>query len=86
VGEADLGVLSLYEAITAVKEDRLTIAIVGEYSRGKTELINALFFGDLGRRLLPSTPGRTTMCPVEIGYDARRMPSLRLLPIETRKS
>jgi len=84
VGEADLGVLSLYEAIKAVKEDCLTIAIVGEYSRGKTELINALFFGDLGRRLLPSTPGRTTMCPVEIGYDQRRMPSLRLLPIETR--
>lgn len=86
VGEADLGVLSLYEAITALKEDRLTIAIVGEYSRGKTELINALFFGDLGRRLLPSTPGRTTMCPMEIGHDQRRMPSLRLLPIETRKT
>lgn len=86
VGEADLGVLSLYEAITALKEDRLTIAIVGEYSRGKTELINALFFGDLGRRLLPSTPGRTTMCPVEIGHDTRRMPSLRLLPIDTRKT
>src|SRR6476620_9261671 len=38
--------------------ERLTIAFVAEYSRGKSELINALFFAELGRRLLPSGTGR----------------------------
>jgi hypothetical protein len=66
--------------------ERLTIAFVGEYSRGKSELINALFFSDLGARLLPSGLGRTTLCPTEILWDATRPASLRLLPIETRAS
>lgn len=66
--------------------DRLTVAFVAEYSRGKSELINALFFADLGTRLLPSGPGRTTLCPTEILWDPSRPPSLRLLPIETRAS
>ncbi len=66
--------------------DRLTVAFVAEVSRGKSELINALFFADLGARLLPSGEGRTTMCPTEILYDASRPPSIRLLPIETRES
>jgi len=63
----------------------LTVALVGEYSRGKTELINAIFFADYKRRLLPSTPGRTTMCPTEMLFDDGTEPCLRLLPIETRK-
>ena len=66
--------------------ERLTIAFVGEYSRGKTELINALFFADAGTRLLPSGLGRTTLCPTEVAWDPARPPSLRLLPIETRAS
>ncbi len=66
--------------------ERLTIAFVAEYSRGKSELINALFFSDLGTRLLPSGVGRTTLCPTEILWDASRPPSLKLLPIETRES
>lgn len=37
-------------------------------------------------RLLPSSPGRTTMCPTEIFYDAKEKPYLRLLDIETRSS
>ncbi len=66
-------------------EDQLTIAFVGEYSRGKTELINALIFAEFGQRMLPSQAGRTTMCPTEIFYDNSRSESyLRLLPIETR--
>ncbi len=65
--------------------ERLTIAFVAEYSRGKSELINALFFADLGHRLLPSGPGRTTLCATEIAWDPARAPSLRLLPIETRE-
>ena len=64
--------------------DRLCVAFVAEFSRGKSELINAIFFADTGRRVLPATPGRTTMCPVEIGYDAGLPPVLALLPIDTR--
>ncbi|HUP96910.1 MAG TPA: dynamin family protein [Usitatibacter sp.] len=66
--------------------ERLTIAFVAEFSRGKTELINALFFADLGTRLLPSGVGRTTLCPTEIFWDPSRPPSIRLLPIGTRES
>jgi hypothetical protein len=64
--------------------DRLCLAFVAEFSRGKSELINAIFFADTGRRVLPATPGRTTMCPVELGYDAGLPPVLALLPIDTR--
>jgi len=66
--------------------ERLTVAFVAEYSRGKSELINALFFAELGRRLLPSGTGRTTLCPAEILWDPARPPSIRLLPIESRES
>lgn len=66
-------------------EDELTIAFVGEYSRGKTELINALFFSNYGQRMLPSQAGRTTMCPTELFFDrAENRNYLRLLPVETR--
>ncbi len=69
----------------ALEKDRLTIAFVAEFSRGKTELINAIFFADYGRRLLPSAAGRTTMCPTELMWDEERSEAyLRLLPIETR--
>jgi hypothetical protein len=64
--------------------DRLTVAFVAEFSRGKSELINAIFFGETGRRVLPATPGRTTMCPVELFHDGDAPPTLSLLPIETR--
>ena len=66
--------------------DKLVLAFVAEFSRGKSELINALFFADTGRRVLPATPGRTTMCPVELGWDAQQAPTLALLPISTRAS
>jgi hypothetical protein len=65
--------------------DKLVVAFVAEFSRGKSELINAIFFADAGRRVLPATPGRTTMCPVELFHDPARPPRLRLLPIETRQ-
>jgi hypothetical protein len=71
--------------LEALRSDKLTIAFVAEFSRGKTELINAIFFSDFGRRLLPSDAGRTTMCPTEIFYDNNRNEAyVRLLPIETR--
>jgi hypothetical protein len=67
-----------------VNSERLVVAFVAEFSRGKSELINAIFFADTKRRVLPATPGRTTMCPVELGFDAAEAPALALLPIRTR--
>jgi hypothetical protein len=64
--------------------DRLVLAFVAEFSRGKSELINAIFFADAGRRVLPATPGRTTMCPVELAWDPERGAGVSLLPIDTR--
>lgn len=76
---------NIEHTLKTLKSDKLTIAFVAEFSRGKTELINAIFFADYGRRLLPSDAGRTTMCPTEIFYDSERNESyVRLLPIETR--
>jgi hypothetical protein len=67
-----------------VRADKVMVAFVGEFSRGKSELINAIFFAGYGRRIMPATAGRTTMCPTEMAYDAEVPPCLRLLPIETR--
>ncbi|KNZ33602.1 MAG: dynamin family protein [Methylibium sp. NZG] len=67
-----------------LSSDKLVVAFVAEFSRGKSELINAIFFADAGRRVLPASPGRTTMCPVELGWDVSQEPTLSLLPIESR--
>jgi predicted GTPase len=71
-------------ALDRLAEDRLVVAVVAEFSRGKSELINAIFFADCGRRILPTSAGRTTMCPTELMYDERLAPCIRALPIETR--
>ena len=65
---------------------RVTVAFIAEVSRGKSELINALFFSDLGRRLLPSGPGKGTRCVTELRFDRNVQTSVRLLPVETRES
>ena len=67
-----------------VRSDKVMVAFVAEFSRGKSELINAIFFADYGRRIMPASAGRTTMCPTELGYDPAMPVSLRLLPIDTR--
>ncbi|MDX5151147.1 MAG: dynamin family protein [Acidiferrobacterales bacterium] len=82
-GEDDL---RIYELIDELKSDKLIVALAGEFSRGKTELLNALFFSDLERRLLPSSAGRTTMCPTELRWDEKDGACIKLLPIETRKT
>ena len=78
--------LRLYDLLEMLKRDQLVLAFLAEFSRGKTETINALFFADFNQRMLPSEPGRTTMCPTEIFWDARTEASIKLLPIETRSS
>lgn len=77
--------LRLYDMEQSLRKDRLVIAFVAEFSRGKTETINALFFSDFNQRLLPCDPGRTTMCPTEIFWNEDEEPYIKLLPIETRK-
>jgi len=79
--QVDVKVQQLLERL---QQDKLVVAFVAEFSRGKSELINAIFFADFGQRLLPSSAGRTTMCPTELLHDPSRPPSIRLLPIETR--
>lgn len=74
------------QILDSVQDDYLYVAFVAEFSRGKSELINATFFSDLGRRVLPSTAGRTTMCPTELRYDESAPPAIRLLPTETRET
>jgi len=76
----DQGVRERLDQLYArVKNDKIMVAFVAEFSRGKSELINAVFFAGYGRRIMPASAGRTTMCPTELGS-----PCLRLLPIETR--
>jgi hypothetical protein len=77
--------LRIYDLIESLRNDRMTLAFLAEFSRGKTELINAMFFSDFKQRMLPSNVGRTTMCPTEILHDPTDEPYIRLLPIETRK-
>ena len=39
------------------------VAFVAEFSRGKSELINAVFFAGYKRRIMPASAGRTTSAP-----------------------
>jgi len=78
--------LRLQQLLDRLAEDKLHVAFIAEFSRGKSELINAIFLSDLKQRLLPSTAGRTTMCPTELLYDRAKPPQVELLPIETRST
>lgn len=81
----DAGEQQIARAQQRLLDDKLSVAFVAEFSRGKSELINAIFFSDFGQRMLPSAAGRTTMCPTELLYDESWEPSIRLLPIDTRE-
>ena len=78
--------LRLTQLLERLREDRLNVAFVAEFSRGKSELINAIFFAEYGSRMLPSSAGRTTMCPTELLFDGNKLPCIELLPIQTRSS
>ncbi len=75
---------TLLQILERLDSDRFTLAFVAEFSRGKSELINALFFAEFDDRIVPSSAGRTTMCPTEFLWEGNATPSIRLLPIETR--
>ncbi|MGZ5597529.1 MAG: dynamin family protein [Usitatibacter sp.] len=76
--------IRFYDLLENLNKGRLMLAFLAEFSRGKSELINALFFSSFKERLLPSDVGRTTMCPTEIFHDPSEEPYLRLLSVETR--
>lgn len=85
VGDAQSD-LRLQYTLERLGETKLTVAFVAEFSRGKSELINALFFSGYGDRVLPSSAGRTTMCPTELQWAPSMPEEIRLLPIRTRES
>ena len=76
--------IRFYDLLENLGKGRLMLAFLAEFSRGKSELINALFFSSFKERLLPSDVGRTTMCPTEIFHDPNEEPYLKLLSVETR--
>jgi hypothetical protein len=76
--------IRFYDLLETLNKGRLLLAFLAEFSRGKSELINALFFSNFKERLLPSDVGRTTMCPTEIFHDQNEEPYLKLLSVETR--
>ena len=65
---------SLRERLAA---EKLVVAFVAEFSRGKSELINAIFFADTGRRMLPATPVARRCARSNCGYDADDAARLR---------
>ncbi|MBX3686671.1 MAG: dynamin family protein [Rhodocyclaceae bacterium] len=83
LGDAQ-GEMRLQYALNRLREDQLTVAFVAEFSRGKSELINAIFFSGYGDRILPSSAGRTTMCPTELQWSPGDTPGIALLPIDSR--
>ncbi len=76
--------IRFYDLLENLNRGRLLLAFLAEFSRGKSEMINALFFSSFKERLLPSDVGRTTMCPTEIFHDPNEEPYLKLLSVETR--
>jgi Dynamin family len=75
----------LQQAQERLSKTQLTIAVVAEVSRGKSELINAMLFAQHGTRIVPSGAGRTTMCPTEFFCDEDIAPYLEVLPLVTRE-
>ncbi len=73
--------IRFYDLLENLNRGRLLLAFLAEFSRGKSELINALFFSSFKERLLPSDVGRTTMCPTELFHDPNEEPYLKLLSV-----
>ncbi|MCA3002562.1 MAG: dynamin family protein [Burkholderiales bacterium] len=86
-GYSDADTEAIFDQLTdKANTARVKIIFVAEAGRGKSELINALFFSDLGRRLLPSGAAQATRCITEVRFDRDESPHLRVLPIESRET
>lgn len=80
-------ILVLESLKTSIIKEKIKIAFVGEFSRGKSEIINAILFSNGKGRILKSSVGQTTMCPLEINSGNNSTDEyLEVLPIETKKS
>src|SRR5258708_19910043 len=63
-GHADIQrSLRIYDLVESLRNDRMILAFLAEFSRGKTELINAISFSDFNHRLLPPDVVPTPMSP-----------------------
>ncbi|GAW84932.1 hypothetical protein bplSymb_SCF00201P008 [Bathymodiolus platifrons methanotrophic gill symbiont] len=69
--------------LNALNSARITLAFAAEFLRGKTELMNALFYSEMGLKLLPSAVESARSCPSELFYDEAGC-YIRLLDIDTR--
>ncbi len=69
-----------------ISAERLTIAFIAQPARGKSSLIDALFFCGTHPQLPYSIPRDRTRCVTEIRFDRESPASIKLLPIETRES
>jgi hypothetical protein len=45
-----------------LSSQQVMVAVIAEFSRGKSELINALFFAHYGRRIMPAGMSCPTRC------------------------
>lgn len=85
-GLADAAVQDYLQQIQQQLSERgVRVGFVAESRRGKSKLINAVFFTHYGRQIIKSHPLGATLCPIELGWDAQQGACLRLLPIETRE-
>ena len=66
---------SVQRLIEQLRSDKVMVAFVAEFSRGKSELINAVFFAGYGRRIMPASAGRTTMCPTGLRRRSAALPA-----------
>lgn len=67
-----------------VEAERLKVLVLGDSGRGKSELINAVFFPDVGHRLLPLSTTHANRAVIELRFDSHNPTGVHLLPMETR--
>jgi Dynamin family len=78
--------LRLHDMLETIKHDQVVITFLADESQGKTETINALFFSNLDLSFFPTATDKSTTCSAEIYWNENEDPSIKLLPISTRRS
>ena len=61
------GDLRLQYLLDRLRDDKLTVAFVAEFSRGKSELINAIFFSGTNSRISRSGVSRCLIAASKVG-------------------
>jgi hypothetical protein len=87
IGDWDGALESQFDKLNRrVAREAVTVAFIAEVGRGKSELVNALFFADSPTKLLPSGYSQSTRCVTELHFQRDQATAIRLLPIESRES